>query len=160
MTVNQKKVPGHVSLLMATSRDMIINYWVVTKVNTLTTCSFLDETIKYCRKELGKCRLVVFMDNARMHLSDMMKKLAKNQRVYFLLNSPLSSKMNQIEYVFEVIKRSFRKRWQKTKGQSLAADVFERVKQVETLHLSVPTMRARRENLRAILSIDMWKRFN
>ena len=102
--VNDAKVYGYVSLLMATTKERIINYWIVNRVNAMTTASFLDETIKYIRKVMRKPKVLVFMDNARIHLTELMKKLAHHHRVYFVLNAANSSKMNQIEYAFEVIK--------------------------------------------------------
>ena len=141
---------------MATSKDTILNFWIVNRTNALTPASFLDETIKHCRNVLGYARIVVFMDNARIHSTQLMKNLAHNQRVYFLLNAPISSKINQVEYVFEMIKRTFRLRRSKTKGQSLAKDVRDRLKDVQYDNIDFATRRTRKHILRSILNFDMW----
>ena len=158
--VNEPKVQGYTSLLMATTNDRILNYWIVNRINSVMTASFLYETISYCRTVLKRERLVFFMDNARIHSTELLKRLARHQRVYFLLNTPLSSKLNQIEYVFEVIKRGYRNRRDKAKKRSLAKDVRDQMKDIEHIDLAHATRRFRKEVLKAILLFDMWKRAN
>ena len=158
--VNDRKVYGVTSVLMATTNRRIINYWIVTKVNALTTASFLDETIHYCRNTLKHKSIVVFMDNARIHLTLLMKTLAYNLRVYFFLNAPLSSKINQIEYVFELAKRNFRQMRDKVKKKSLAKNIRDQLIPLQDLDLHHQTKRFRKFLLTSILKFNMWNRSN
>lgn len=156
--INEKKIYGTVSLLMASTNQRIINYWIVSKVNQVTTASFLYETINHCRKVLNHQRIIIFMDNARIHLTQLVKLLASKLRVYFILNAPLSSKINQIEYVFELVKRNFRQMRHKIQGASLAKHVRNEIKDLENSDLVHQTRKFRKYILTSILTFNMWDR--
>ena len=64
-----------------------------------------------------------------------MKNLAKKLQVYFVLNPPYSSKTNLIEYVFEVVKRTFRARSAKKKRVGLAKVLRDRMIEIKDIDL-------------------------
>ena len=158
--LNESKISGSVSLLMATTNHTIINYWIVNKVNSITTASFLYETVNHCRATRPRQRIIIFMDNARIHLTPLIKNLAHHLKVYFILNAPYSCKINQIEYVFELIKRQVRLKRNKTSGKSLAKFIRKLLIPLHNVLLLPQTRKTRFHILKSILLKDMWKRPN
>ena len=154
--INKKKVYGYVNLFMATTAERILNFWIATSVNAVTTASFLFETIRYCRNTLGYRKIVVFMDNARIHSTKLMKDLAAKMKVYFLLNAPYSSKINQVEYVFELVKRPFRNRNDKTNRLGLSRFLRNRMLEIGDLRLTHQTSRFWKYLLYAMKKKKFW----
>ena len=158
--VNVKKVYGYVNLFAATTFDRILNYWVVKSVNSVTTASFLYETVRYCRNTLGYRKIVIFMDNARIHKTQLMKTLAAKLQVYFLLNAPYSSKINQVEYLFERIKRPFRRRNDKRTWIGLSRLVRNRMLEVGNTHLNHETKKFWKHMVEAVQCRKFWSKNN
>ena len=156
---NHPKVHGSTHLLCATSTSRIINYWIVKSVNQVTTASFLYETIRYCRNVLGFSKILVLMDSATIHKTILMKRLAFELKVYFLINPPYSSKINQVEYVFELIKRPFRLRNGKIRGKGLAKVLRDRLIDLQGISLTRQTVRFYKYLIEAILKNKFWTKF-
>ena len=150
------KVYGYVNLFVACSTDRIINYWIVKSVNRLTTASFLYETIRYCRSVLGHQRILVLLDNARIHKTTLVKKLAEKLSFYLLLNPPYSSKMNLVEYVFERVKRPLRQMNSKGKWIGIAKLLRNRMIEIRDMSLAHETRRFYRSLLTALYQRKFW----
>lgn len=69
-----QQVTGYVNLFLATSTERILNYWIVKSVNSVTTASFLYETVRHCSNIHGQCTTdLVLMDFARVHKTRLMR---------------------------------------------------------------------------------------
>jgi transposase len=150
------KIFGSASILMACTTKKIINFWISTKCNKVTTTSFLYETILKYRKEEKNKILVIFLDNATMHYSQEMTLLAQKLGVYLFFNAPYSSKINLIEYVFEKIKRNIRKKTEK-KGRMVLKDVLFR--EMRNFIMNEPEIRTEqffKELHKALQFKNMW----
>ena len=123
--IERKIVHGSTKLLLLISKEEIINFWIVKKSNSEVTCSFLDESIKLLRDVDPNEPLVVFLDNARIHKTNLMRSLCKEGQVHVLFNAPNSSKTMPVEYLFEKVKREFRKRISKRKMENVGKTLFK-----------------------------------
>ena len=154
-----RNVWGVSHLMMCTSRHRILNFWITRKINTDTFVSFLYETVNYVRNQMdpNKKQIVIVMDNARMHLTSTAKLFCQKMKVYFLLNPPHSSKMNQIEYVFELVKRSLRLLPWKTERKNLHKILNKQMEKVMELNLSRQTWKYFWEVSKALQKRNMWR---
>ena len=73
-----------------------VNIWIVNKLNSTVTSSFLFETILKIRESNQRSQLLLFMDNAKIHNSQIMKTLAKTMKTYFLINCPNKAYTNKV----------------------------------------------------------------
>jgi len=121
---------GTTNLVLATSYGRIWNYWVCKKMNQQVITSFLMETVTAIRSELGQIPIFVLLDNCPSHRTALVKEFAESFRTFLVFNVSYSSKINPVEYVFEIIKRSFRLRVEKQYRESI----------VQTLHSIVPEL--------------------
>ena len=150
------RIFGSVSILMACTTKEIINFWISTKCNKMTTTSFLYETIIKYRKKYRNKILVIFMDNATLHYSKEMTLLAQKLGVYFVFNAPYSSKLNLIEYVFEKIKRNIRRKTDKKERMTLKDILFRELRKYFRNGSEIETKQFFKEIHKALQFRNMW----
>jgi transposase len=151
-----KQISQRSNLLMICSASKIENYWIVDSINKQVTLSFLYESINKYRREQNIKKLIIFWDNARIHHSKEMKKLAKYMRVYFIFNAPYSCKLNMMEYIFELIKRKLRKQFNKEKNKNTHKIFFQEIIKTLNINLSAQRLIMLKEMLKCLFGLPMW----
>ena len=125
--LQNSSMAGTVNILLAVSAFRVWNYWVCNKVNQYVITSFLEETALAIRSELGPISIFLLLDNCPSHRTDLMRRFAESYRVYFIFNATYSSKINVVEYFFEIIKRTFRSRVEKRRLESIYKTVHTKI---------------------------------
>ena len=94
-----------INLIMAIDNQQIIygQYYNNETVNSEEFLDFLSELLKRLNKnEIQNC--VFVLDNAKYHITDKIKKFAKENQLKFLFTIPYKSQFNCIEYAFNLMK--------------------------------------------------------
>ena len=116
-------IGGFANVIMCCDTERVISYKVAKTIRTEESACFLLDTIMHLRQVEGKDKMVVFLDNARIHHTKQFKLIAKRTGVYFLYNAPISCKINMIEFVFEVMKRRVRRQADRQFGTSAVTEL-------------------------------------
>ena len=150
------KFSKQAKILMCCNTNSIMSYAISKRGNKQTIGWFLNESIKHFRTKLKMKKMVFFVDNATPHHSELIKQLFSEKRVYVLFNAPNSSKTNQIENVFEVMKRPIRGRITKGWQENIMRVAEELVERIRELDLCNQTHKWLMEIDRAISLSRMW----
>jgi transposase len=84
-------------------------------------------------------KMVFFGDNAKPHHSALVKDIFTLNQAYFVFNAPSSSKLNQIENVFELLKRPVRRKMTKNWKESILDEAFELLQLIQRSNLQFQT---------------------
>lgn len=98
------------TVCMAVSNKKVIDYSIVDK--SLKTQGFNDFITNIVKKE-GKNK-TLFVDNATIHKSKLVKTTVKNNKIKMLYNVPYQSQNNPIEYVFSMLRKDIQNNDNKT----------------------------------------------
>jgi transposase len=109
------------------------------------------------RRVYNKKKIVILLDNATMHHSILFKNLAKALQVYFLFNAPHSSRINQIEYLFEYVKRDMRNSDSLGYRQTLEKFIRNRMNEIKYVKLDHQNIRYYTWLQNAIHQQNFWK---
>ena len=156
--VRLKNAPmaGTVNILFAVSATKVWNYWICSKVNQHVITSFLQETVLAISSELGPIAIYLLLDNCPTHKTNLMKHFAESYRVFFIYNCTYSSKINAVEYFFEIIKRTFRSRVEKNRLESIYKTVHTKILEMTWEQLRSCFHRAFEAMADCIDGKDMW----
>ena len=123
--LERKIVFGTFKLLLLVSAREIVNYWVVARSSSEVICAFLDESVELIRSDYKAAPLLVFLDNAKMHKTLLMQQFSEQREVHLLFNAANSSKSMPAEYIFEKVKREFRRRVSKRPRENVSKTLWE-----------------------------------
>ena len=79
-----------------------------------------------------------------MHQTKQVKEWSKRKKIHLLFNAPNSSKINLAEYVFEIIKRPFRRRITKDWNENLGKELHKESLKLENSDFHTCWRRTRR----------------
>ena len=149
-------IGGFANVIMCCDTERVISYRVAKSIKTEESACFLLDTIMHLRQVEGKNKMVVFLDNARIHHTKQFKLIAKRTGVYFLYNAPISCKINLIEFVFEVMKRRVRRQADRQFGTSAVTELKRLAMTVIDRDLKHEKRKWLREIVRVIRLENMW----
>lgn len=154
--IERKTSTGTIKLLLATTAERVVNFWIAKKSNSEVTCAFLDETVDQLRADDENARVVIFLDNSTMHKTKLMQSWCRVKEVYSLFNAPHSSKSMLVEYLFEKVKREFRSRTSKNKKENLAKTLHAEAKRIEPRDVRIAFEKSLEWTAKAIANVNFW----
>jgi transposase len=150
------KSTGTINFLLIASNVKLENFWVTRKANTHIVTSFLNETVNFIRERDGKIPIVIFLDNCKSHKTNLIKDFANNKQVYLLFNSPNSSKINMIEFLFEKAKRLFRVKCSKNRGEIIGKVIDKELRALVDNDIRIAWERTIKEMTDCMNNKNMW----
>ena len=96
------------------------------------------------------------MDNCPSHKTRLMKHFAECQKVFLIYNGIYSSKINPVEYIFEIIKRNFRCRIEKDYRENISRTLHKNILNITHEQLRSCLHRALEAMVDCINMKDMW----
>ena len=154
--LDHTNIAGTMNILLLASVDRVWNFWMTKKINSETIISFLEESIQEIRSDRGNILVFLFLDNCPSHRTIDMRLFASKAKVILIYNVIYSSKINPIEYLFEVIKRYFRQRVCKGYRENLHKTLLIQLLRLKPLNLRISFMRAFKEMKACIDYKNMW----
>jgi hypothetical protein len=106
-----KKESYSISLISAISEDRVIaNQLVEGPVDAIIFDNFVYHTLLCIRKDkdLSQKKVLLFLDNARIHKSPHLYDTAKKMKALILFNAAYSSWLNPIEHFFGYVKATLK----------------------------------------------------
>lgn len=98
----------HIVALLSTTKLEAIQFIKGNLIN-LDLISFLNEAVGTIKMNYPGKKVVILLDNARMHYTEYFKNFAEVNRIQLIYIPPSSPMLNPIEYFFRYIKTSLKK---------------------------------------------------
>jgi transposase len=154
--LDRTNIAGTINILLLASVDRVWNFWLTKKMNSSVVISFLEESARAIRREQGNLPIFLFLDNCPSHRTADIRIFAEKAKMILIYNVVYSSKINPIEYLFEVIKRKFRNRICKGYRENLQKSLLEFILQLKPINLRISFKRAFKEMKNCIDYRNMW----
>jgi hypothetical protein len=147
---------GTVNFLLICTTDSLINFWITRKTNTHIVTSFLNESVELINKKFTNTPVIIFLDNCKMHKTNLIREFTTNSKTYLLFNGSNSSKINMAEYLFEKIKRNFRLRFTKNKMENIGKTIDKELRDINSVDLNIAWNKTLYEMNRCMQNNNMW----
>jgi transposase len=154
--LDRTNIAGTINILLLASVDRPWNFWLTKKMNSTVVISFLEESARIIRAEKGNILLFLFLDNCPSHRTIEIRLLSEKTKLILIYNVVYSSKINPVEYLFEVIKRQFRIRICKGYREYLVRSLRINIMTLKPINLRISFMRAVKEMKACIDYRNMW----
>jgi len=126
LMVNKKQQRKRYSIISAISKEKVINVEIIQgSVNAEIFTEYLKKVIE----KVGENK-IIFMDNARIHHSKILKRYTKTIKNEVIYNIPYCSEINPIEMVFSKVKKVVHKRHNNENMESLKRNIIYGFKKI------------------------------